>query len=112
MLWKLPHVFDKRRITSFHQAILEGEPLCAQSILPQQRLLAEPKSYEGVLAVVRDEEICERLRGRWQRDQGRLTAGDISTERWAELCTEIDKVQPNLQIYAAFAEFAWAQGLT
>ena len=62
--------------------------------------------------MVRDEEICERLRGRWQRDQGRLTAGDISTERWAELCTEIDKVQPNLQISAAFAESAWAQGLT
>ena len=56
--------------------------------------------------MVRDEEICERLRGRWQRDQGRLTAGDISTERWAELCTEIDKVQPNLRISAVFAEFA------
>ena len=42
--------------------------------------------------MVRDEEVCERLRGRWQRDQGRLTSGDISCERWDELCAEVDKV--------------------
>ena len=69
----------------------------AQSILPQQRLLAEESGWEGVLAVVRDEEVCERLRGRWRRDQGRLTGGDISCERWAELCAEIDKVAPSLR---------------
>ena len=63
-----------------------------QSILPQQRLLAEESGWEAVLAIIRDEEVCERLRGRWQRDQGRLTNGDISCERWGELCTEIDKV--------------------
>ena len=63
-----------------------------QSILLQQRLLAEESGWEAVLAIIRDEEVCERLRGRWQRDQGRLTSGDISCERWAELCAEIDKV--------------------
>ncbi len=36
--------------------------------------------------------MCERLHGRWQRAHGRLTSGDISSERWAELSTEIDKV--------------------
>ena len=72
--------------------------LCAQSILPQQRLLAEESGWEAVLAIVRDEEVCERLRGRWQRDQGRLTNGDISCERWAELCSEIDKVLPGSEI--------------
>ena len=69
--------------------------LSAQSILPQQRLLAEESGCEAVLAIVRDEEVCERLRGRWQRDQGRLTSGDISCERWAEICAEIDKVLPS-----------------
>ena len=72
-------------------------PQPAQSILPQQRLLAEESGWEGVLAVVRDEEVCERLRGRWRRDQGRLTSGDISCKRWAELCAEIDKVAPSLR---------------
>ena len=40
--------------------------------------------------------MCERLHGRWQRAQGRLTGGDISSERWTELSTEIDKVRPQL----------------
>ena len=70
--------------------------LCAQTILPKQRLLAEESSWEAVLAVVRDEEVCDRLRGRWQRDQGRLTSGDNSCERWAELCAEVDKVMASV----------------
>lgn len=66
--------------------------MCVQSILPQQKLLADEAGWEAILALIMDEEVCERLRGRWQRDQGRLTNGDISAERWAELSSEIDKV--------------------
>ena len=63
-----------------------------QSILPQQRLLADEPAWKAVLAIIKDEEVCERLHGRWQRAHGRLTSGDVSSERWIELSAEIDKV--------------------
>ena len=63
-----------------------------QHILPQQRLLADEAGWEGVLSYVKDEDVAERLRGRWSREQGRLTNGDINVERWAELKSEFDKV--------------------
>ena len=67
-----------------------------QHILPQQKLLADEAGWEGVLSYVKDEDVAERLRGRWAREQGRLTSGDISVERWAELESEFDKVtQPS-----------------
>ena len=65
----------------------------AQHILPQQRLLADEAAWEPVLAMLRDEEVAEKLRGRWRRDQGRLTTGDISLERWQELEAEVDKAR-------------------
>lgn len=64
-----------------------------QSILPEQKLLDDESGWEAVLALVRDEQVCERLRGKWQREQGRLTAGHISVERWHDLDAEITKVQ-------------------
>ena len=68
------------------------QEVCLQSILPQQRLLADEAAWKAVLAIIKDEEVCERLHGRWQRAHGRLTSSDISCERWAELSAEIDKV--------------------
>ena len=50
-----------------------------------------------MLAIIKDDEVCERLRGRWQRTQGRLTNGDVSSERWVELSAEIDKVTRQLR---------------
>lgn len=63
----------------------------AQHILPEQRLLADEAGWEGVLAYIKDEDVAERLRGKWTREQGRLTNGNISAERWVELEAEIDK---------------------
>jgi hypothetical protein len=70
-------------------------PLCVlQHILPRQRLLQDESTWEPVLALVRDEQVCERLRGKWQREQGRLTTADINVERWQELDAEISRVRP------------------
>jgi len=63
----------------------------AQHILPEQRLLADEAGWESVLAYIKDEDVAERLRAKWMREQGRLTNGGSSVERWTELEAEIDK---------------------
>ena len=65
----------------------------AQHILPGQRLLADEAAWEPVLAVLKDEEIAGRLRGRWARERGRFTGADVSVERWRELEAEVDKAR-------------------
>lgn len=60
--------------------------------MPQQRLLADEAAWESMLAYIKDDDVTERLRARWTREQGRPTAGDLSVERWADLESEIDKV--------------------
>ena len=54
--------------------------------------------------------MCERMHGRWQRAQGCPASGDISSERWAELSTEIDKVMPQQQsdqLHKAVTSNSW-----
>ncbi|CAL8466650.1 g6186 [Coccomyxa elongata] len=63
-----------------------------EHILPQQRLLEDEAAWESVLAYIKDDDVTERLRARWTREQGRPATGDLSVERWADLESEIDKV--------------------
>ena len=45
-----------------------------------------------MLAYIKDDDVAERLRARWTREQGRAATGDVNVERWADLESEIDKV--------------------
>lgn len=66
---------------------------CMQRILPEQHLLEDEESWQGILKYIPDADLRAKLHGRWSSGR-QVIEGDINTFRWLDLVSEVDKVLP------------------
>ena len=81
------------RHPSVQRALDILEPCFVDQILPSQELLEPSESWERILQYVPDQDVCDKLRDRWQsgRRSSMLADEEINRSRWLELCKEVDK---------------------
>lgn len=68
------------------------KPWHLQRILPEQHLLEDEESWQGILRYIPDEDVRAKLHGRWSSGR-QAVHGDINTFRWLDLVAEVDKVR-------------------